>query len=140
MLSFDTGTAPAVGYTITLTAGQRADARCKRDWTTLQQQAWRATSTWSSRARVNGQVRGLSYRPFFDDYVVDFLPVSRPSFVYAFAGLIQRGDTLTVMGVPPREGIAPTMTTPEASEPGPRHRGPPRSEPGPLRRFLIRDR
>ncbi len=77
------------------------------DWTTLQQQARVRNIDVVVKGTINGQVRELSYRPFLDDYAFDALPsvsLSRTQL----QTLIEGGDTLTVMGVPPREGIAPT--------------------------------
>ena len=109
----DTGTAPAVGYTMTLTSGNLSDASLQRNWTTLQQQARVRNIDLVVRGTLDDEVKALSYRPLFDDYVVDGLPtvtLSRGQLQV----LIALGDTLTIMGVPPREGI--TSAAPSASD------------------------
>jgi hypothetical protein len=106
MMTFDTGTAPAVGYTITLTPENASVEQLQADWTTLQQQSVARNIDVVVRGTISGQVRALLYRPVFDDYAVDGFPgvtVTRAQL----QGLIESGDTLSVMGVPPREGISP---------------------------------
>jgi len=105
MLAFDTGTAPAIGRAITFTRNNVDSLPLQADWTTLQQQARVRNIDLVVHGTVAGQVRTLSYRPAFDDYVADSdpsSPLGRGQLIF----LIQRGDTLTVMGVPPRQGIA----------------------------------
>jgi YVTN family beta-propeller protein len=108
VMTLDTGTAPAVGRAMTFTVEVAADTRMQADWTTLEQQTRLRNADLVVDGTINGQVRGLSYRPTFDDYIMDGLS----SVVLRRAQLqrlIERGDTLTVMGVPPREGIASSL-------------------------------
>jgi hypothetical protein len=99
MMFFDTGTAPAVCYTMTLTADNVRDLQVQVDWTTLEQQALAQNIEVVVRGTLNGGVRGLLYRPSFDDYVTDSWPA--PLTRAHLQNAIERGDTLTIMGVYP---------------------------------------
>jgi YVTN family beta-propeller protein len=100
-LCFDTGTAPAVGYTITLTKGNVGAALT--NWTTLQSQASAGNIDLIGRGTLGGQVHGLLYQTALSNYVSD------TGTVYTQANLeslIASGDTLSVMGVYPGTGSA----------------------------------
>jgi len=71
MLCFDTGTAPAVGYTITLTAANVHDHQEQKDWGMLQSQAEAANIDLIGRGTIQGQVHGLLYQPGNAQYVSD---------------------------------------------------------------------
>jgi hypothetical protein len=117
VLCFDTGTAPAVGYTMTLTEDNVADGALRQNWMTLQQQARVRNIDVFVRGTVDGEVREMGYRPLFDDYYV-FRSFPAASLTRAqLLALIARGDTLTVMGVPPREGINRASATSLTSAP-----------------------
>jgi len=105
LLSFDSGTAPAVGYTLTLTTDTIDDRRVLADWSTLRGQARIRNVDLIVRGTINGQVRALSYRPLSDDYVFDAAPTRSLSRAELQA-LVRRGDTLTVMGVAPSSAQA----------------------------------
>jgi DNA-binding beta-propeller fold protein YncE len=104
-LTFDTGTAPAVGYTRTLTFVTLASAQ--NDWNTLQLQA--ATNPANidliARGTLNLVVHGLLYQPGSNNYISDTGALYTQS---ALQTLITNGDTLSVMGVYPGTGSAAT--------------------------------
>jgi YVTN family beta-propeller protein len=101
MLSFDTGTAPAVGRTITIDANNVDDAAVQQEWSTLQEQARVENIELVVKGTLNDRVLALTYRPLLDDYSIDgvaAVPVTRAQL----QSFIRRGDTLSVMGVPSR--------------------------------------
>jgi YVTN family beta-propeller protein len=108
LLSFDTGTPPAVGFTLTLNVASLGDPDVLRTWAVLRQRAAAGDIDLVAKGTVGGRVRGLLYRPATDDYAQDrvSLPPLRDRQVLA---RILGGDTLTLMGVPagsgPRMGI-----------------------------------
>jgi hypothetical protein len=116
VMSFDTGTAPAVGYTITLAPENADDELLQADWTTLQQQAAARNIDVTVKGTVDGQVRELSYRPFFDDYAVSGVAGAFRTRAQLQAG-IDRGDILTIIGVPPREGISGSVAASSTDDP-----------------------
>ncbi len=105
MMAFDTGTAPAVGHAFTLSPATAANAQLQTDWTTLQQQSRLRNNDVTVRGTINGVIRAFTYRPFNDDYSLDAIP-SVTLTRAQLQSFVEHGDTLTVMGVPPREGIA----------------------------------
>jgi YVTN family beta-propeller protein len=127
MMAFDTGTAPAVGYTITLNALNVDRPLPRADWSMLEQQARLRNVDVVVNGTVNGQVRTLSFRPALNDYIVNGV-VAAPLTRAGLEFLLRRGDVLSVMGVSPREGIArvPLVRAADveaASRRGPSRRG-----------------
>jgi len=106
MLCFDTGTAPAVGYSRTLTAASVNTAPAQSDWSTLQSQA--ATSPANidliANGTIQGQIHGLLYQPVSNNYQTDTTGLG-PFTQAQLTTFIQNGDTLTIMGVPPGSGV-----------------------------------
>jgi len=102
-LSFDTGTAPAVGYTLTLTAANVVNSLT--DWTTLQAQATAGNNDLIARGTIQGQLHGLLYQPSTSEYVTDTSGLG-PFTQSQLQGFIQAGDTLSIMGVYPGTGTA----------------------------------
>lgn len=100
-LCFDTGTAPAVGYTRTMTAATVASALS--DWTMLQSQAAAANIDLIGRGTINGVVHGLLYQPSTNNYIDDTGALYTQSDLQ---GKINGGDTLSIMGVYPGTGSA----------------------------------
>jgi hypothetical protein len=115
LLCFDTGTAPAVGYARTLTPQNVNTASLSNDWTLLERQATvrfqdpfiRSVAVTNialiAKGTIDGQRRGLIYRPAMANYVTDKTgvgPFTRADLV----AKILAGDTLSVMGVPPASG------------------------------------
>jgi hypothetical protein len=104
-LTFDTGTAPAVGYARTLTAATLSAAQ--NDWNTLQSQANTNPPNIDliGRGTLGGVVHGLLYQPATNNYISDTGAVYTQS---ALQTLIRAGDTLSVMGAYPGTGSAAT--------------------------------
>jgi YVTN family beta-propeller protein len=104
-LCFDTGTAPAVGYTITLTAETVAGSSA--NWTTLESQASAGNIDLIARGAIQGVVQGLLYQPSSGNYISNTSALYTPA---ALQALIAAGDTtLSFMGVYPGTGSASTQ-------------------------------
>ena len=103
LMCFDTGTAPAVGYTRTLNSQNVNSQSAQSDWTTLETQAT-ASIDLIGRGTLNGQVHGLLYEPSTLTYITDAKglgPFSRAQIT----AMIAAGDTVSIMGVYPGTGI-----------------------------------
>jgi YVTN family beta-propeller protein len=103
MMCFDTGTAPAVGYSITLNSGNVGDTQAQTNWSTLQTQAGltpAANIDLIANGTVNGVITGLLYVPSSGLYQTGSTTYTQAQLIT----FIQNGDTLTVMGVPPGSG------------------------------------
>ncbi len=98
---FDTGTAPAVGYTRTITVTNLASAT--NDWALLEGQAVAANIDLVVKGTLDGQIRGLLYQPASNNYVSDKTGVG-PFTRAQLIAKIQAGDVLSPMGVPPGSG------------------------------------
>src|ERR1700681_4106003 len=68
---FDTGMAPAVGYTRTLTAANVNTNSAVKDWILLQSQAAAGNIDLIVKGTVNGQIRGMLYQPASSNYATD---------------------------------------------------------------------
>jgi YVTN family beta-propeller protein len=100
---FDTGTAPAVGYTRTLSSNNVATASATQDWSLLESQAAVTNIDLIVRGTLDGARHGLLYQPLSGTYLPD--TTSLTSFTHAqLVARIQQGDSLTLMGVPPGSG------------------------------------
>jgi YVTN family beta-propeller protein len=104
VLSFDTGTAPAVGYTRTFEAADLSSAAALGDWVLLQTQAGAGNIDLIVRGTIDGRARGLLYRPGMRLFVSDSPDVG-PFTGGALWMKIAAGDVLTMMGVPPGSGV-----------------------------------
>ncbi len=107
-LTFDTGTAPAVGYTRTLTAATLSAAQS--DWNMLQSQAGQSGAAVNidliARGTISGVLHGLLYQPATNNYISDTGALYPQSQLQT---LITAGNTtLSVMGVYPGTGSAST--------------------------------
>ena len=100
-MCFDTGTAPAVGYTRTLTSANVTSSSAQLDWATLQLQAAAGNIDLIARGTVEQVVHGLLYQPSNNNYVSETGALFTQSQLQT---LIQAGDTLTVLGVFPGTG------------------------------------
>jgi hypothetical protein len=103
-LCFDTGTAPAVGYSRTLTAASVAGSPAQSDWSTLQSQASAGNIDLIANGTIQGQVTGLLYLTATNNYQTDTTGLG-PFTQAQLTTFIQNGDTLTIMGVPPGSGV-----------------------------------
>jgi YVTN family beta-propeller protein len=104
LLAFDTGMAPAVGHTRTVTNSNMTSAEVTNGWVVLEQQAALSRVDVIVKGTIDGQPRGLLYRPSSNDYVTD-RPGLGPFTRAQLAEKVAAGDTLTVMGVPPGSGM-----------------------------------
>jgi len=106
VLCFNTGTAPTVGYSRTLTAATVNTTAAQSDWSTLQSQA--ATNPANidliANGTIQGQIHGLLYQPATNNYQTDTTGLG-PFTQAQLTAFIQNGDTLTLMGVPPGSGL-----------------------------------
>jgi hypothetical protein len=103
-MCFDTGTAPSVGYTRTLTTSSVLKAGVTSDWATLEAQAVTTPSAIDliARGTIQGQTHGLLYQGS-GNYLSD----TGVTYTHAqILALITAGDTLTIMGVVPGTGSA----------------------------------
>jgi len=103
MLSFDTGTAPAVGYTRTLTASNVNSPSAQSDWATLQLQASSGNIDLIARGTIQHQVHGLLYQPLTNNYISDSGTLYTQQQLQT---LILANDVLSIMGVYPGTGSA----------------------------------
>ena len=109
-LCFDTGTAPAVGYTITLTAQNVTNSTVQQNWALLQSQAGPQSGgapnniDLIARGTVQGVVTSLLYQPLTGNYVTGAGTPYTQGQLQNF--ITTNNDTLTVMGVYPGTGSA----------------------------------
>ncbi|MGA9773522.1 MAG: beta-propeller fold lactonase family protein [Blastocatellia bacterium] len=104
MLCFDTGTAPAVGYTRTITSANVANATVAGEWTVLENQARAGNIDLVVKGTIDGQIRGLIFRSSSNNYQSDRTGVG-PFTLAQLKSKISAGDTLSVMGVPAGSGV-----------------------------------
>ncbi len=102
---FDTGTAPAVGYSRTITSNNVTSASISNDWSMLEAQATVLTNiNLVVKGIVDGERRGFVYQPASQNYRTDkqtLPPLTRSNLI----AKIFSGATITVMGVPPGLGV-----------------------------------
>ena len=103
MLCFDTGTAPAVGYTRTVTQANANDAGITSDWNLLQNQATIGNINLIAKGIIDGRQTGLLYRPGTNDYQSDRIGIG-PFTQTQLRDKVIAGGTLSVMGVFPGTG------------------------------------
>lgn len=103
LLSFDTGTAPAVGYTRTLYAANAGDPSMSNAWTLLENQAAAGNIDLIAKGTIDGQRMGLLYRTATNDYKTDKTGAG-PFTRTQLGAKLAAGDTLSLMGVPPGSG------------------------------------
>ena len=103
VLCFDTGMAPAVGYTRTLTSATLGSAAFTNDWTMLENQARSNFVDLVVKGTVDGSPRGLLFQPGSNNYLSDKTTVGGLTRAQLVA-TIQAGDVLSVMGVPVGSG------------------------------------
>jgi len=116
LLCFDTGTAPAVGYSRTIVPANVETDSISNDWAMLERQAslrFRdafilagsvTNISLIAKGTIDGKRRSLLYRPNTGDYMTDKTDVG--PFTHAeLVKKIMAGDTLSVTGVPPVSGV-----------------------------------
>ena len=103
--SFDTGTAPAVGYTRTISAANVASTSVSNDWALLESQAAAITNIdLVVKGTIDGKLHGLLYQPGLGTYRTDSAILAALNHGQLVAK-IAAGDRLTIMGVPPGSGV-----------------------------------
>jgi len=103
-LCFDTGMAPAVGYTRTITAANVNDNGITGDWSILEGQAKLKDIDLIVTGTIQGKVQSLWFDPGSSEYTTDTTGLG--PFTHAqLVSFIQAGDTLTPMGVPYGTGL-----------------------------------
>jgi mono/diheme cytochrome c family protein len=104
LLCFDTGMAPAVGYTRTVTAANVSNAAVANDWALLESQARSGNIDLIIKGTIDGQALGLVYRAASNDYQSARTGVG-PFTQAQLKTKASAGDTLSVMGVPTGSGV-----------------------------------
>lgn len=104
LLCFDTGTAPAVGYTRTLLSSNVNTSAVSNDWNILESQAAAGTNIdLIVKGTIDGQRHGMLYQPASNNYEPD--TTNLPPFTRAqLVTKVSAGDILSIMGVPPGSG------------------------------------
>jgi hypothetical protein len=105
-LCFDTGTAPAVGFTQTLTAANVSSSQAQSNWTTLQSQAAAGNIDLIARGVINNEVVGLLYQHSNNNYITNTSGLG-PYTQAQLQSLIAQpggGTILSFMGVYPGTG------------------------------------
>lgn len=97
-LCFDTGTAPAVGYTRTMTSSNVQTSSIQNDWSTLQAQAGSGNIDLIAAGTVQGKVSQLAYQPSAGNYITSTGVTYTQSQLVTF---VLGGDTLSIMGIYP---------------------------------------
>ncbi|HKQ37587.1 MAG TPA: hypothetical protein VJ063_05875, partial [Verrucomicrobiae bacterium] len=104
VLCLDTGMAPAIGYSRTLTLANVNSTRAVNDWNLLEAQANVLTNIeLVVKGTIDGTFRGLLYQPSQNLYRLD--STNSPPLTRAqLRNKVLAGDTVTLMGVPPGTG------------------------------------
>jgi hypothetical protein len=102
--SFDTGTAPAVGYSRTISGANVTTASVTNDWALLESQAAAGNIDLIVKGTLDGQLHGLSYQTNSGTYRPDSTNLLAMTHAQLY-GKLMAGDRLTIMGVPPGSGV-----------------------------------
>ena len=102
---FDTGFAPAVGYTLTVTAVNVNDSGVTSDWATLESQASAGNIDLIVTGTIDKQVHGLLYDPITENYLTDTTGLGPFTHAQLVNFIVTDGDTLSPMGVPQGSGV-----------------------------------
>ncbi|HJT80089.1 MAG TPA: beta-propeller fold lactonase family protein, partial [Chthoniobacterales bacterium] len=104
LLCFDTGTAPAVGYSRTVRSTNVNDSALNADWNLLQSQAAVNNIDLIVKGTIDGRLHGLLYQPGTSNYASDKTGLG-PFTQAQLKTKVQNGDSITFMGVAPGSGI-----------------------------------
>ncbi|MFL6567748.1 MAG: cytochrome c peroxidase [Chthoniobacterales bacterium] len=104
VMCFDTGMAPAVGFTRTVTSASATNPSLTSDWNTLQSQAAAGNIDLIVKGTIDGKRRGLLYQPATNNYKSDKTGVG-PFTQAQLQTKVSLGDMLSVTGVPPGSGV-----------------------------------
>ncbi len=98
MLSFDTGMAPTVGYTRTVTSANITTPSITSDWATLESQAAAGNCSLIAQGAINTSPRTLLYNPTTALYTNE---AGGASYTHAqLSAIIAKGGIMTIMGTP----------------------------------------
>jgi YVTN family beta-propeller protein len=100
---FDTGTAPAVGYTRSVSLANVGASEVTQDWDLLESQVAATNIDLIVKGTIDGRSHGLIYDPASNLYRADqssLGPFTREELV----AKVQAGDVLNLMGVAPGTG------------------------------------
>jgi YVTN family beta-propeller protein len=106
LLSWDNGTAPAVGYSRTVVATNVTSISLSNDWSLLEGQAFLTNVDLVVKGTLDGVPHGMLYQPSSPSsgiYKLDSTnmpPLTRAQLMLK----VQAGDTLTLLGAPPGSG------------------------------------
>jgi hypothetical protein len=101
---FDTGTAPAVGYTRTASAANVNSLSLSNDWNLLESQAAISNIDLIIKGTIDGNLHGALYQPALGTYRLDSVQVPALTRTQLQTKILA-GDTVTLMGVPPGSGV-----------------------------------
>jgi hypothetical protein len=104
VMTIDTGTAPAVGYSTTIGPANADDPAAASAWSLLEEQAAATNVDLIAKGTIDGDIHGLLYRPGSGDYLADKTGLG-PFTRSQLRARIAAGDTLTLMGVFPGTGV-----------------------------------
>jgi hypothetical protein len=102
-LCFDTGIAPSVGYSRTVTATNLNTLPVVQDLVLLSSQAKAGNIDLIAKGTIQGKVHGLLYDAVSNTFLADQSGLG-PFNQSQLGTLVKNGDTLTFMGVPPGSG------------------------------------
>ncbi|MDQ6807839.1 MAG: beta-propeller fold lactonase family protein [Verrucomicrobiota bacterium] len=106
VMCFDTGLAPAVGYTRTITAANANQTAVVNDWALLEAQAAAGNIDLIVKGTIAGTRRGLVYQPVRNKNNYKSDKISVGLFTHAqLQAKIAAGDTLSFTGVPLGSGV-----------------------------------
>jgi hypothetical protein len=97
---FDTGTAPAVGYTRTLVSSNASTISVSNDWSLLEAQAALTNIDLIAKGTLDGQRHGWLYEPAAAKYRPDTTNLAASTRSQLLTKILN-GDKLSIMGVPP---------------------------------------
>jgi YVTN family beta-propeller protein len=101
---FDTGTAPAVGYTRTLSSTNVTSTGISNDWSLLESQAASGNIDLIVKGTLDGRLLGLLYHPGPANYKPDTTNLATLTRSQLTSN-VQNGDRLSIIGVPPGSGV-----------------------------------
>jgi hypothetical protein len=101
---FDTGTAPAVGHTRFITSLNVTNVEVQAAWTLLENQVTADNINLIAKGTLEGRLHGLVYDSDAGLYRTDKTGLG-PFTRLQLQAMIEEGDALSLMGVPPGSGI-----------------------------------
>jgi len=104
LLAFDTGTAPAVGYQVTVNQGNAGSAPVASDLTLLQGQAAAGNCDLVAKGVIDGAARGLLYQPGASSFIADRTDVGPWTWTDLRTLALAGRAALTFTGVAPGTG------------------------------------